>query len=69
MDVQFGWAIVNGKCVPNEEEQAVLRAIRECRSAGMSYRQIYQLLKDKGIVGNGSMCHLHASEYDSSGFW
>ena len=53
MGVQFGWAIVNGKCVANKEEQAVIRAIRKCRSAGMSYRQIYQLLKDKGIIGNG----------------
>ena len=53
MAVKFGWAIVNGRCVPNKEEQAVLRAIRRCRSAGISYRQIYTLLKDNGIIGNG----------------
>jgi hypothetical protein len=53
MATQFGWKIVNGTTVPCSREQAVLRAIRECRSAGLSCRQILELLKGKGISRNG----------------
>ncbi len=50
---QFGWKLVNGQAVQCEREQAVLRAIRKCRAAGMSLRQIKKMLQDKGIVSNG----------------
>jgi hypothetical protein len=53
MATQFGWKIANGTTVPCAREQAVLHAIRECRFAGLSYRQILELLKGKGIPSNG----------------
>jgi DNA invertase Pin-like site-specific DNA recombinase len=48
-EVPFGWtADADGRLIENEDEQTILRLIRELRDAGCSLRRIASILTDAG---------------------
>ena len=55
----FGWKRLEcGAVVVCDQEQKVLRCIEECRSHGMSYRQILEELVNAGVVTSRLRCVL-----------
>lgn len=48
--IPYGYSVIDGKLVPNEAEQGVLRVVRELRAAGLSLRAIETELAARGIL-------------------
>jgi DNA invertase Pin-like site-specific DNA recombinase len=46
----FGYLFVDGKVEEAQEEQAVIRRIRQLRDQGHSYRQVSEILKSDGVT-------------------
>ena len=49
-NVPFGFNVINGKLVKNEEEQAIISEIKSLKNKGLSLRKIAGILNEKGIV-------------------
>ena len=46
----FGFDVINGKLVKNEEEQAIISEIKNLKNKGLSLRKIAEVLNAKGIT-------------------
>lgn len=46
----YGYALVEGQLVEVEQEQAVIRAAREAKAAGLSLRAIARVLQEEGLL-------------------
>ena len=49
-NVPFGFNVINGKLVKNEEEQAIISEIKSLKNKGLSLRKIAEVLNAKGIT-------------------
>ena len=49
-NVPFGFNVINGKLVKNEEEQSIINEIKNLKNKGLSLRKIAGILNEKGIV-------------------
>jgi len=48
-EVPYGFAVVDGALVPDQEEQDILRRIRHLRAHGMSYQKVADTLNSMGV--------------------
>ena len=46
----FGFNVINGKLVKNEEEQAIIDEIKNLKNKGLSLRKIAEALNERGIA-------------------
>ena len=49
-EVPYGFTVIDGALVPDQEEQDILRRIRCLRADGMSYQQIADCLNGDGVM-------------------
>lgn len=49
-NIPFGFDVINGKLVKNEEEQSIINEIKNLKNKGLSLRKIAGILNEKGIV-------------------
>lgn len=46
----YGYALVEGQLVEVEAEQAVIRAVRKAKAAGLTFEQIASVLRELGLM-------------------
>jgi len=46
---RYGWQVVDGKLIPEPEEQRAIRRMQELKGQGYSTREIVEALKREGI--------------------